>query len=231
MKTRLIIVRHAEAEGNVKRIFQGWTDGEITERGHAQAERVAERLKDMQIDVLYSSSMKRTLQTASYIAKINNLPIIRTDKLKEINGGSWEGEKWDNLSLKWPDEYETWENKPHAHIMPNGESMEELQKRLIDEIEKIIDKHSGKAICIVTHGTAIRSLMCRFHHCKLEKMLTIPWQDNTSVTIIDYENGKFHVVLEGDSSHLGRDLSTVENQDWWVEFQEKYVNQEGDKNG
>ena len=51
----------------------------------------------MDIDVIYSSSLKRTLQTAQYIADAKNLPIIRTDKLKEINGGEWEGKRWDEL--------------------------------------------------------------------------------------------------------------------------------------
>ena len=56
MKTRLIFVRHAEAEGNLYRIFHGWTDGSITERGHLQAKLVAERLKDTPIDVIFQQS-------------------------------------------------------------------------------------------------------------------------------------------------------------------------------
>src|SRR5690242_19842054 len=122
MKTRLIFVRHAEAEGNFKRIFHGWSDGEITEKSHIQAAKVAERLKEVDIDVLYSSSLKRTLQTAGYISEAKSLPIIRTDKLKEINGDDWEGQRWDVLPQKWPEEYDTWENKPHLHRMPGGET-------------------------------------------------------------------------------------------------------------
>jgi len=224
MKTRLILVRHAEAEGNVNRIFHGWTDGDITLKGRIQAQRVAERLKDIHIDVLYSSSLKRTLETAEYISRVKGLPIIRTDKLKEINGGDWEGIPWDELPHKWPDEYYTWENIPHKHKMPNGESMEEFQQRLVEEIKKIISKEQGKTICIVTHGTAIKSLMCYFKHCDLEEMLNICWYDNTSITIVDYEDGKFSIVLEGDSSHLDKELSTIQNQEWWEEYQKKFNN-------
>lgn len=222
MKTRLILVRHAEAEGNLYRIFQGWTNGSVTDRGHIQAKLVAERLKDMPIDVLYSSSMKRTLQTAGYISEVKNLPIIRTDKLKEINGGDWEGRRWDELPKMWPDEHHTWENMPHIHQMPNGESMAEFQKRLIAEIEKIISDNKGKNICIVTHGTAIRALMCYFSECDLEEMINTPWYDNTAVTIIDHEDGKFNIVMAGDASHLSKEYSTLENQEWWVEHIKKY---------
>ena len=221
MKTRMIIVRHAEAEGNYKRLFHGWSDGEITEKGHIQAERVAERLKNIKMDVLYSSSLKRTMQTAGYISKVKNLPIIRTDKLKEINGGDWEGEHWDILPQKWPEEYHTWENTPHLHRMPNGESMEEFQNRLVEEIKHIISMNRGKNVCIVTHGTAIKALLCFFNSYKLEEMFNIKWCDNTAITIVDYDNDKFTLVYEGDSSHLESELGTVKNQDWWDDYIKK----------
>ncbi len=220
-KTRLIIVRHAEAEGNYKRLFHGWSDGEITEKGHIQATRAAERLKDIKMDVLYSSSLKRTMQTAGYISKVKNLPIIRTDKLKEINGGDWEGEPWDVLPQKWPEAYHTWENTPHLHCMPNGETMEEFQKRLIEEVKYIINMNPGKHICIVTHGTAIKALLCYFNNYDLEEMFNIKWCDNTAITIVDYEDNKFNLILEGNSSHLDDKLSTVKNQAWWDEYIKK----------
>lgn len=217
----MILVRHAEAEGNFKRLFQGWTDGEITEKGHVQARKVAERLKDFPIDILYSSSLKRTLQTAGYIAGVKNLPIIRTDKLKEINGGDWENVPFDILPQRWPEESYTWDNKPHIHQMPNGESVVEFQERLIKEIEHIIHQHAGKNICIVTHGTAIKSLMCYFRACDLEEMFNIPWYENTAVTVLDYEDGKFTSVLEGDASHLDPESSTLGNQEWWIELNKR----------
>lgn len=229
MKTRLILVRHAEAEGNYKRVFHGWTDGGITEKGHLQAKSVAERLKAMEIDVLYSSSLKRAIQTAEYISQAKGIPIVRTDKLKEINGGDWEGERWDVLPVKWPREYETWENQPHLHKMPNGEAMEEFQQRLVKEIKYIINQHPGKNICIVTHGTAIKAIQCFFHSCELEEMLRIPWQDNTAVTIVDYEDGNYNVVVEGDISHLDKELCTIENQDWWPEYQRNLERQKLEK--
>lgn len=224
MRTRLIFVRHAEAEGNIGRVFHGWTDSQITEKGHIQAQRVAGRLKGENIDVLYSSSLKRTIQTAEYISKAKNLPIIRTDKLKEINGGDWEDRRWDELPVVWPEQYDTWEHKPHMHQMPNGESMKDFQARLISEVKYIIDNNQGKDICIVTHGTAIRALMCYFFHCDLDEIINVVWYDNTSVTVIDYENGKFSVVMQGDISHLDKETSTIENQEWWVEYKNSLVN-------
>ncbi|MDF2524875.1 MAG: Phosphoglycerate mutase [Clostridiales bacterium] len=229
MKTRLIIVRHAQAEGNISREFHGWTDSGLTELGHIQAEKVADRLKEIPIDILYSSSLTRTLQTAEYISKVKTLPIIRTDKLKEINGGDWEGVLFSELPNLWPDEYETWENKPQSHKMPNGESMDEFQRRLIEEVEYIINHNTGKNIGIVTHGTAIKAMMCFFKGFGLCEMSNIPWCDNTAVTILDYEEGKYTPVLEGDASHLDKEFSTVQNQEWWEDYITK-LKQKKDKN-
>jgi len=222
MNTRLILIRHAQAEGNVTRRFHGWTDSGITDIGHKQAERTAERLRDVPIDFLYSSSMKRAVQTAEYIAKVKKLPIIQTDKLKEINGGDWEGNLFEELPKKWPKEHSTWEYKPHLHKMPNGESMVEFQERVVKEIQYIVKKHPGKNICVVTHGTVIKVLLWYFHKFDLEEMVNIEWYDNTSITILDYDGQKYTPVIEGDASHLGKELSTLENQGWWQEYIRKF---------
>ncbi|NTV90615.1 MAG: histidine phosphatase family protein [Clostridiales bacterium] len=226
MKTRLILVRHAEAEGNSKRLFQGWTDGVLTDKGHLQAERVAGRLKDMNIDVLYSSSLTRTMETASYTSKIKELPINSTESLREINGGDWENIPWNLLSTKWPEEYETWEKTPHIHKMPNGESMTEFYRRLVNGLEEILEENIGRNVCIFTHGTAIRALLCYIKGATLDEMLNIQWCDNTALTIADYEDGRFDLVLEGDASHLGDDLGTIINQEWWQEFLKSIGKQE-----
>jgi probable phosphoglycerate mutase len=226
MKTRLIFVRHAEAEGNKIRKFHGWTDSGITEKGHLQAQRVAERLKDVEMDILYSSSLARTLQTAEYISVVKGLPIHRTDKLKEINGGDWEGQSWTELQEKWPESHDTWENRPHEHKMPNGESMQEFQERLVAEVMQIIRANEGKTVCIVTHGTAIRALICHFRACSLEEMVNVAWCDNTAITIMDYEEPYFTTVVEGDATHLGSDLGTIVNQDWWEDYMKKVKDRE-----
>ena len=220
MKTRLIFVRHAEAEGNINRMFHGWTDSRITEKGHKQAKLAAERLAEIPIDVIYSSSLTRTLQTAQYISEKKNLPIIRTDKLKEINGGDWEQKYWEEIPCLYPEENYTWENEPHLHKMPNGENMEEFFERLLTEVKYIINNNPGKNICIVTHGTAIRAMLCRFYGKKLDYMKNIFWHDNTSITIVDYDNetDQFEVLMEGDAQHLGFEMSTIQNQEWWQQY-------------
>ena len=221
MTTKLIIVRHGEAEGNIRRIFHGWTDSELTQKGHEQAKLLAMSLKDKPIDVLYSSSLKRTMQTAQYIANVKNLPIITNDKLWEINGGDWEGRYFADIKETWPKQYDIWENHLYAHAMPNGENVEEFLERLKGEIEYIVEINKDKNICIVTHGTAIRVLLCYFKGCPLEEIVNIPWGENTSVTVLDYSKDRCNFETVCDSSHLDSSTGTLINQNWYKEHMQK----------
>ena len=225
MKTTMIIVRHAEAVGNKIREFHGWTDEGITDRGILQAQQVAAKVKDTPMDVIYSSILKRTMETAGYIARLKNLPIIPREDLKEIHGGLWEGMRWDELVEKYPEAYDIWETQPHLHQMPEGESMVDFQKRVVAAVSGILQKENGKNICVVTHGTVIRVLMCWFRGWPLEDIVKVPWFDNTAVTMVSFENGLFRIDLEGDASHLDATTSTFANQQWFIEYREKFNKQ------
>ena len=224
--TKLTLIRHAEAEGNVFRRFHGITNSPLTENGHKQAEKLSVRMKNEPIDILYTSDLKRTFTTAEYICKSKKIKPIITKELREINGGEWENEPWDILPVKWPKEYNNWENKPHLLKMPGGETMIEFQNRIKKEILRIIDENIGKKICVVTHGTVIKALLCYFKGVDLCNLHKLKWHDNASITIVNINNGKYTVVMEGDNSHLG-DLSTFAKQDWWKTDELALINEKG----
>jgi len=226
-KTRIFIVRHAEAEGNFIRRFHGITDSNLTEKGIEQAKKVADRLKDTKFDIIYSSPLKRAFLTAKQIAKGRDIKIIKREDLVEINGGDWEDRCWDELPILYPSEYECWEKRPHEHCMPNGESMYELYKRAVFAFEDIVHSNINKTICIVTHGTLIRALLTFIKGYDFERLNEVMWHDNTSISIIEYKDGKYDLVVEGDSSHLGDELSTIAHQKWWQEFLRKNENIQG----
>ncbi|MBZ4646572.1 MAG: fructose-2,6-bisphosphatase [Clostridia bacterium] len=211
--TRLILVRHGEAEGNIIRRFHGHTDSHLTPNGHLQAQKLAERLSKEHIDVLYSSDLSRAFQTAKYISEQKGLIIRVVKGLREINGGEWEDVPWADLPHRWPEAYHHWENKPYLLQMPNGESMVEFQNRVVKEIIKIIKDNKKKDICVVTHGTVIKALLCYFYGKPLEEFTDIQWHDNASITIVNIKDDNYTVVIEGDNAHLG-ELSTLAKQDW-----------------
>ncbi|NLY43040.1 MAG: histidine phosphatase family protein [Clostridiaceae bacterium] len=214
MVTRLILVRHGEAEGNINRRFHGQTNSSLTPNGHLQAQKLAERLAKEKIDVLYSSDLSRAYDTAKYISKVKNLEIHKIQGLREINGGEWEDVPWDELPIRWPEAYYHWEHQPHLLQMPGGESMENFQRRVVTEIMKIVRENEGKNICVATHGTVIKALLCFFYGVSLEQFTKLKWHDNASITIVHIDEDRYTVVIEGDNMHLG-ELSTLAKQDWW----------------
>ena len=99
--------------------------------------------------------------------------------------------------------------------------MKDLRQRATAAIMDIIDTNTGKNICVVTHGTVIRSLLCWFMGFEPDGIVNIPWCDNTAVTVVTHEKGKFTLEMEGDASHLDDEISTIKNQAWYVEYKKK----------
>lgn len=216
---RLIFVRHGQSEGNLERKFQGWTDAPLSETGYLQAKLAGEEMKQYHIDRIYSSDLKRAYCTAQAVAEGRNLEITIDKRLREINGGDWEDVPWNTLEKDFADSYQAWAEQPHLHKMPNGESMEEFYNRAVSFLNDIL-ADTEETICIATHGTFIKCIVCYCKGLALEDLYDVNWHDNASITIIDYKEGRFTVTLEGYNEHLG-EHSTFLQQSWWKEEMER----------
>lgn len=214
--TKIILIRHAEAYGNNKRVFQGHTDGDISQNGERQLEKLSERCRSYQFDAVYSSPLRRALKTAMAANRYHGLPIVTYEGLMEINAGHWEGHYFDDLPTLFPKEYELWENDPGSFAVEDGETMKEVYNRIWNTVGKIVKSHPEQTVCVVSHGCTIRNLLCRAYGKPLSELGTIEWCDNTAVSIIDFDKDmQSKVLLANDASHLDRKLSTLANQDWW----------------
>lgn len=216
--TTIYIVRHCEAEGNVKGVFQGSTDFDISEKGKRQLEKLSERFRHIKLDVVYSSPLKRAYSTASACVKHNNLPIIIHNGLSEINGGLMECKPWNNLDKLFPAEYSFWNENFADFSAPDGESVREVYNRMVCTFTDIVNKNKGKNIGIFSHGCAIRILMCFIKGIPLERIDEVLWCDNTAINCISIaENGAMEIVYENDYSHIMNDSATEANHMWWGE--------------
>lgn len=214
MKTRLLLIRHGEAEGNIAHRFHGWFDSDLTPNGREQVALLAERLCGEHIDAVYSSDLKRAYQTARAAADSRGLTIHTDARLREIDGGEWEDVPFAELPERFPEAYANWMSRPYELQIPGGESMRMFQRRLIDAVEDIVQENAGTTVCIATHGTAIRALVCWFYGHPLTRIDDISWYDNASITEVIAEDGRYTVISEGDNAHLG-DKTTLNKQDWW----------------
>lgn len=214
--TTIYLIRHAEAEGNTKEIFQGHSDGAVSEKGRVQLEALSERCRQFPFEAVYSSPLQRAHETAEGANLHYNLPIIVRDDLMEINGGVFEGNYWSELPNLFPDEYSVWENSHHDFTIENGESMREVFARITNAIDEIAKENQGKVVAVVSHGCAIRNYLCYASGWPIERVNEIVWCDNTAISRIDYDkNFTPHIIWQNDSSHLSEDYSTLIHQSWW----------------
>lgn len=214
METKIYLVRHAQAEGNVKKFFQGRIDTELSERGCKQLGYLSERFKDINYDVLYSSPMKRAVATSEAVNKYHGIDIIKNESLVEIDGGAFEGTYWDELGEKYPEESYIWRNHIDKFQAPGGESFEDVFHRMAETVTAIAEENLGKTIVISSHGCSIRAFLCYAEFNDPSRVYDVGWADNTSVAYILYENGKFQVVYKNDVSHLPEELCSPVTNIW-----------------
>lgn len=213
---RLVVVRHCEAMGNALRVFQGSTDCDITENGARQLEALAGRMREFPIQAAYSSPLKRAFKTAQAANRSYGLPIRTDDRLAEIHGGCWEGEKWGEFPQRFPQDSYFWNHEPWKFHPEGGESMREVYDRIWTVITEIAARHFGESVLVASHGCAIRNLLCRAHGWEIERLNEVEWCDNTAISVIEFDRMMNpSVLLENDSSHLTEQLSTFAKQSWW----------------
>ncbi len=207
--TTVIFVRHGQSRSNVEKIFTGQANTPLTELGLRQAARTAEFLKEYPISVIYASDLDRAMETARPTAELHSLPIHPDPALREVFAGEWEGLPYQTLLERYPDSFRRWgEDIGNAH--PNGgESVKELQKRVVSEVERLVELHRGECIAMFSHATPARALGCHWLRRPTEEMARIPWVPNASVSVVEYDdNGDFRLVLYAYDQHQGEE-STV----------------------
>ncbi|KAL9461430.1 hypothetical protein AB3S75_004429 [Citrus x aurantiifolia] len=160
----IIVVRHGETPWNVQGKIQGHLDVELNEVGREQAVSVAERLaKEFKISVIYSSDLKRALETAQTIANsCGGLKVIEDPELRERHLGDLQGLVFREAAKVCPIAYHAFlSRKTDQDIPGGGESLDQLYRRCTSALQRIARKHIGERIVVVTHGGVIRTLYQR----------------------------------------------------------------------
>lgn len=212
MSIKLILIRHGESCGNVQKIFSGFQDVDLTEKGIWQAKRLARRLEGVQVDAVYCSDLKRARHTAEIIFQDRGIDIITNSKFREINFGAWEGYTFEEVMSKYGNgmEVKSWLENINVEVsIPQGESLVDLNNRVMTELKRILEEHQradkDKTIGLVCHGGTIRVILCNALNIELKYMWNIE-QYSTALNMVDYYDGKGFISLINDTAHL---------EDWW----------------
>ena len=215
--TRLYLIRHAEAEGNLYRIAHGHCNGLITNyRGYQQIDALRERFRDVDIDAVYSSDLYRTQITARAIWLPKSLPLQLEPAFREICMGPWEDHTWHELNVKYPEEMYNFNRRADLWRVPGAETAQQVVDRFVPALERVARRHEGGAVAVFSHGMALRTVLGVLQGQTLAQVGQTSHGDNTAVSLLEWDGASFRVVYRDDNSHLvERGLSTFAKQSWW----------------
>ena len=202
MKTKIYFIRHGETSWNVEKRYQGWTDIELSEVGVKQAKLLGERFKNINVDKIYASPLKRAFETARQIGENTGVDVVIDESFKEINFGEWEGGTISELTEKYGDEYLKFFNTPWATTFPGDDSFKNVESRMAKGIDRILKEDKGKSIVIVSHGGLLKILLLYVMGLPQDFYKKV-WLDNTAVSLIEINSeGKPLLRILNDKSHL-----------------------------
>ncbi|HHW67867.1 MAG: phosphoserine phosphatase [Epulopiscium sp.] len=200
--TKFYLIRHGETEWNVQNRYQGITDIPLSSVGKLQAQAIATRMKDYEVDAIYASDLSRAFVTAKSIAKEKNLEVRTLPQLREINFGEWEGYTMTELEEIYGDDYKRFFMEPHKYPFPGEGSMEAVQMRVKKAVEIITSNHDHQKVVIVSHGGILKVLIMTLLELDLSFYKSF-WLGNTSLSILDQKDtGKWVLSSLNDRCHL-----------------------------
>ena len=162
----LVLVRHGQSEWNLKNLFTGWRDVDLTEQGIAEARAAGRKLKAQGIafDVAFTSVLKRATRTLDLMLEEmgqKNLPIIKDQALNERDYGDLSGLNKDDARKKWGEEQVHIWRRSYDVAPPNGESLRDtLARTLPYYVQNILPRVlRGERVLVAAHGNSLRALV------------------------------------------------------------------------
>lgn len=182
--SRIILVRHAITNDNIKGNLSGHIDSELSNLGKKQISKLTKFLEKEKIDYIYTTTSTRTKQTVLEVATSRDIKILEKENLREISFGDFEGMSFEFIQAEYPNEFEKIIKEGFEYKYPNGESLIDSYKRVCKELDDIMIKNKEKTILICAHAGTIRNIISYL----IGKTHEYHWNfkiDNASVSIID----------------------------------------------
>lgn len=198
----IYLTRHSQTEWNLVRRIQGFLDSPLTKKGIKDAKKLRDRLTDVDIDVVFSSTQGRAVKTAEIVMEGKEGIIIKSEELRELGVGLWQGMYYEDIIKNHPEEFELYTTKPHIYKPKNnGETYPEFEKR----VKRFIDYlkvQPYENVLIVTHGLTYMMLLNLFEGKPLKHLTDRKVPPGTALALVEYKEDEFKILYEGDDSHL-----------------------------
>ncbi len=201
---KLFLTRHGESKWNKLKKVQGQQDIKLTSKGIKQAEKLAKRLNNQNIDAIFTSDLSRAYETAKIIRAENITDIIKMKELREIQFGPWEGLSMEELVTNYEAEYKLWLKTPHKLNLENVETVHELKKRAKRALDIILENRDLENILIVAHGAILKAIflvLLDLEDSSFSKFTL----DNVSLSVVEFRQYNNVLKLFNDTNHLWED--------------------------
>lgn len=206
--TELILIRHGQTPGNAAGLLEGWNDDGLTALGEAQADAVARRLAGEYgrggVAALYTSPLRRALQTARVVGKALGRQPVSVDGLREINFGELSDIPMEDLEARHSSLFTRWSDRSDGEFRwPGGERRGDFVRRVTRACDTILARHSrsDRRVVAVAHSGTLR--ICLAH--LLPDQLGRWWEyglDNCGLTRVFVTANDARLVVLNDNAHL-----------------------------
>ncbi len=198
---RIILVRHGKTDWNRElRIQGGSSDTPLNEEGRQQAENLASRLSQRSIQAIYSSPLKRALETAQIIARHHNLEVVVEKSLREVEAGKLEGATSAELGMRFS---ELLTRDGVSKRVPGGESLADLQQRSWNFIQQSNRKYTDGELVIVSHYFVILTIICSALMLPLSRITRFRLSTGC-ISIINLDEKEARLELLNDTGYLAQ---------------------------
>ncbi|MGQ9491191.1 MAG: MSMEG_4193 family putative phosphomutase [Anaerolineae bacterium] len=198
--TRILLIRHGINDYIQKGLLAGRIPGvHLNAHGQAQATALAERLASAQLAAIYSSPLERTLETAMPLAERLGLAIQHLDAIIESDCGEWTGQALEELN-KSP-AWKQVQAHPSRFRFPGGESMAEIQARMVAALERLQAAHPGQTIAVVSHSDPIKLAVAYYLGMGLDLFQRLEVAP-ASITELEFTPWRTRLLRLNDCAHL-----------------------------
>ena len=205
MLTKLYLIRHGQSVGNSEGRFGGHTPTPLSLLGQSQAQITAEALKRERFTAIYSSDLRRAVQTAEPLAHLSSLDVETNSAFRERSVGVLEGLTFDEAEIEFPADYEALVTRDIRHVITNGESYVQLLKRTTKALEEILEINKGGRIAIFAHTGTICFMTLKLLGAINENTTHTPWLVTSNCGVNKFEireNNNIRVLSINDTRHL-----------------------------
>ena len=150
--TRIVAIRHGETAWNVDNRLQGHLDIPLNATGRWQAQCTAGALVEEGISAIYSSDLRRALQTAEALGEALALPVVTDPRLRERAFGVFEALTFAEVEARWPAEARRWTQREPDFAPQGGESLRQVHDRCIEAVQALAEAHAGQTVALIAHG-------------------------------------------------------------------------------